>query len=184
VALPAIIAYGAASLAIPNDVATIIFNNDDMAAKQSQGGRGQDKFYNLYGSGHSAAALPAQHHPRDDVFSRYSTVKAHPSSESGVPGPIHVEKHSLGISRRVGCEFDVREVVVRCVRGHGRNGTWFANPHLRRWPKRSTANTSDFVQITMAINEASIMVNRCDRVNKIRDHACTNQSSSRSHLTD
>lgn len=56
---PAIIAYGAASLPLPNGVATIIFNNDDIAAQQGQGSRGQGKFYTLYGSGHSAGALTA-----------------------------------------------------------------------------------------------------------------------------
>lgn len=56
---PAIIAYGAASLPIPSNVATITFNNDDIAAQQGQNSRGQGKFYNLYGSGHSAGALTA-----------------------------------------------------------------------------------------------------------------------------
>lgn len=56
---PAIIAYGAASLPIPDNVATITFNNDDIAAQQGQNSRGQGKFYNLYGSGHSAGALTA-----------------------------------------------------------------------------------------------------------------------------
>ena len=56
---PAIIAYGAASIPIPNGVATIIFNNDDIAAQQGQSSRGQGKFYSLYGSGHSAGALTA-----------------------------------------------------------------------------------------------------------------------------
>jgi hypothetical protein len=53
-----------------------------------------------------------------------------------------------------------------------------------QWHLVRQSPSPPLAQITMAINEASIMVNRCDRVNKIRDHACTNQSSSRSHLTD
>ncbi|PVG03708.1 hypothetical protein CPB86DRAFT_694308 [Serendipita vermifera] len=56
---PAIIAYGAASIPIPAGVATINFNNDDIAAQTNTGSRGQGKFYNLYGSGHSAGALIA-----------------------------------------------------------------------------------------------------------------------------
>lgn len=56
---PAIIAYGAASIPIPNGVATIVFNNDEIAAQQGQNSRGQGKFYNLYGSGNSAGALTA-----------------------------------------------------------------------------------------------------------------------------
>ncbi|KAL0954219.1 hypothetical protein HGRIS_005347 [Hohenbuehelia grisea] len=56
---PAIIAYGAASIPVPAGVATITFNNDDIAAQQGGGSRGQGKFYTLYGSGHSAGALTA-----------------------------------------------------------------------------------------------------------------------------
>ncbi|KAL1643648.1 carbohydrate-binding module 1 [Diplodia intermedia] len=56
---PAIIAYGYPSIPIPAGVATITFNNDDVAAQQSTGSRGQGKFYNLYGSSHSAGAMTA-----------------------------------------------------------------------------------------------------------------------------
>lgn len=56
---PAIIAYGAASIPIPAGVATITFNNDDLAAQTSTGSRGQGKFYTLYGSSHSAGAMTA-----------------------------------------------------------------------------------------------------------------------------
>ncbi|KAK0610812.1 hypothetical protein B0T14DRAFT_500029 [Immersiella caudata] len=56
---PAIIAYGAASIPVPAGVATITFNNDDIAAQQSQSSRGRGKFYDLYGSSHSAGALTA-----------------------------------------------------------------------------------------------------------------------------
>jgi hypothetical protein len=55
----AIIAYGAASLPIPNGIATVVFSNDDIAAQKSQGSRGQGKFYDLYGSGYSTGALTA-----------------------------------------------------------------------------------------------------------------------------
>src|SRR5690606_28158086 len=55
---PAIIAYGA--LSIPNNgVATITFNNDEIANQQNTGSRGRGKFYDLYGSGHTASALTA-----------------------------------------------------------------------------------------------------------------------------
>jgi hypothetical protein len=56
---PAIIAYGAASIPIPAGVATITFNNDDIAAQQGGNSRGQGKFYTLYGSSHSAGAMTA-----------------------------------------------------------------------------------------------------------------------------
>ncbi|KAF1831200.1 hypothetical protein BDW02DRAFT_62597 [Decorospora gaudefroyi] len=56
---PAIIAYGFPSLPIPNNVATITFNNDEIAQQSGQGSRGRGKFFDLYGSGHSAGALTA-----------------------------------------------------------------------------------------------------------------------------
>ncbi|KAF2203450.1 hypothetical protein GQ43DRAFT_265797 [Delitschia confertaspora ATCC 74209] len=56
---PAIIAYGGASIPVPAGVATITFNNDQIAAQQGGSSRGQGKFYDLYGSGHSAGALTA-----------------------------------------------------------------------------------------------------------------------------
>ncbi|KAF6823287.1 cip2 [Colletotrichum plurivorum] len=57
--VPAIIAFGAASIPIPAGVGTITFNNDEMAQQQGGGSRGKGKFYDLYGSGHSAGALMA-----------------------------------------------------------------------------------------------------------------------------
>lgn len=56
---PAIIAYGAASIPVPNGVATITFNNDQIGAQGGQGSRGQGRFFDLYGSGHSAGATTA-----------------------------------------------------------------------------------------------------------------------------
>lgn len=58
---PAIINYGSygASIPVPSGVATILFNNDDIAAQQDGSSRGKGKFYDLYGSSHSAGALTA-----------------------------------------------------------------------------------------------------------------------------
>ena len=58
---PAIINYGTydASLPIPSGVATILFDNDGMAAQQDGSSRGKGKFYDLYGSSHSAGAVTA-----------------------------------------------------------------------------------------------------------------------------
>ncbi|KZL87438.1 carbohydrate esterase family 15 protein [Colletotrichum incanum] len=57
--VPAIIAYGAASIPIPSTVGTITFSNDEIAQQQGGASRGKGKFYELYGSGHSAGALMA-----------------------------------------------------------------------------------------------------------------------------
>lgn len=56
---PAIIGYGGLSIPRPANVAVITFNNDDIATQVNTGSRGQGKFFNLYGSGHSAGALIA-----------------------------------------------------------------------------------------------------------------------------
>lgn len=58
---PAIINFGTfgSSLPIPAGVATIGFNNDDIAQQQGGSSRGRGKFYDLYGSSHSAGALTA-----------------------------------------------------------------------------------------------------------------------------
>jgi len=57
---PAIINYGTfGGLPVPSGVATILFNNDEIAQQQDQSSRGKGKFYDLYGSSHSAGALTA-----------------------------------------------------------------------------------------------------------------------------
>lgn len=56
---PAIIAFGAASIPIPNNVAVITFNNDNIGNQQNTQSRGRGLFYNIYGSGHSASAMTA-----------------------------------------------------------------------------------------------------------------------------
>ncbi|KAL2165709.1 hypothetical protein VTG60DRAFT_3964 [Thermothelomyces hinnuleus] len=56
---PAIIAYGGPSIPIPSGIATIVFNNDEMAQQINTGSRGKGKFYDLYGSGATAGAMLA-----------------------------------------------------------------------------------------------------------------------------
>ncbi|KAF6844350.1 hypothetical protein CMUS01_01225 [Colletotrichum musicola] len=56
---PAIIGVGGASIPIPANVAQITFANDQFAAQNGQGSRGQGLFYTLFGRGQSAGALTA-----------------------------------------------------------------------------------------------------------------------------
>ena len=56
---PAVIAYGFPSIPLPSGVATITLNNGEIAAQSGGSSRGQGKFYDLYGSQHSAGALMA-----------------------------------------------------------------------------------------------------------------------------
>ena len=55
----AIIDFGMATLPVSNQLSRITFNNDNFAAQNGQGSRGQGIFYDLHGSGHSAGALTA-----------------------------------------------------------------------------------------------------------------------------
>jgi hypothetical protein len=56
---PAIIAYGGASIPVPAGVATITFSNDQIGEQSGQNSRGRGRFFDLYGSGHSAGATTA-----------------------------------------------------------------------------------------------------------------------------
>lgn len=57
--VPAIIHFGFASLPMPAGVASITFDNGDIAAQENSGSRGRGKFYTLYGASHSAGAMTA-----------------------------------------------------------------------------------------------------------------------------
>lgn len=56
---PALIVYGAASIPIPDGVATIVFDNSGMAQQTNTQSRGKGLFYDLYGSDATAAATTA-----------------------------------------------------------------------------------------------------------------------------
>ncbi len=56
---PAFIAFQGGSIPIPSNVATISFNNDDLAAQVSSTSRGVGKFYTLYGKNATASAMMA-----------------------------------------------------------------------------------------------------------------------------
>lgn len=56
---PAVIAFGSLSIPKPSNVATITFNNDNMGAQSGGGSRGTGRFYDLYGSNHSAGSMQA-----------------------------------------------------------------------------------------------------------------------------
>ncbi|ESK93413.1 carbohydrate esterase family 15 protein [Moniliophthora roreri MCA 2997] len=56
---PAIIALDGPSIPRPSNVAIITFSTNDMASQASASSRGQGKFYQLYGSNHSAGAMIA-----------------------------------------------------------------------------------------------------------------------------
>lgn len=54
---PAIITIGGSSIPIPAGLATINFENDNIAAQQSSASHGTGLFFNLYGKSHNAGAM-------------------------------------------------------------------------------------------------------------------------------
>ncbi|KAF5338658.1 hypothetical protein D9611_012809 [Ephemerocybe angulata] len=56
---PAIITVGGSSISAPSGVAVIRYNNDEIAQQIDQNSRGKGKFYDLYGSNHTAGAMIA-----------------------------------------------------------------------------------------------------------------------------
>ncbi|KAF7291180.1 hypothetical protein MIND_01261300 [Mycena indigotica] len=56
---PAIIGIGGIAIPSPAGVAVINFNNDEMAAQVNGSSRGQGKFFQMYGTNHSAGAMMA-----------------------------------------------------------------------------------------------------------------------------
>jgi hypothetical protein len=58
-------------------VATITFNNDQMGQQSGQSSRGKGKFYDLYGSGHSAGALTAWAWGVDRVIDALEATTGH-----------------------------------------------------------------------------------------------------------
>lgn len=56
---PAIIGIGGSSIPIPGTVATITFGNDDFGAQGGGSSRGKGKFFDLFGSSHTAGSLTA-----------------------------------------------------------------------------------------------------------------------------
>ena len=56
---PAVLAYGALSIPVPANIATIVFDNSAFAEQNSLASRGQGLFYDLFGSNATASALTA-----------------------------------------------------------------------------------------------------------------------------
>ncbi|KAK6438360.1 carbohydrate-binding module 1 [Oleoguttula sp. CCFEE 5521] len=56
---PAVIAFGAPSIPIPSNIATIVFDNSEFAQQDSLASRGQGLFYDLHGPNATASALTA-----------------------------------------------------------------------------------------------------------------------------
>ncbi|KAK6431482.1 carbohydrate-binding module 1 [Oleoguttula sp. CCFEE 5521] len=56
---PAVIAFGAPSIPVPSNIATIVFDNSEFAQQDSLASRGKGLFYDLHGPNATASALTA-----------------------------------------------------------------------------------------------------------------------------
>jgi len=74
---PGIIGIGGASIPIPSNVATLTFNNEQIASQGGGNSRGQGLFYQLYGNQHSAGALMAWAWGVDRLVDALETTTGH-----------------------------------------------------------------------------------------------------------
>lgn len=140
---PAIIAFGAASIPIPAGVATIVFNNDDIAAQQSaSASRGRGKFFDLYGSSHSAGALTAWAWGVGRIIDALELTQA----------ATNIDPTRIGVT---GCSRNGKGAIVAGAleprialtlpqeSGAGGSGCW----RIARWQKQNGNNVQDAPQI-------------------------------------
>ncbi|KAK3985720.1 4-O-methyl-glucuronoyl methylesterase [Cladorrhinum sp. PSN332] len=141
---PAIINFGTfgASIPVPAGVATINFNNDDIAAQQGGSSRGSGKFYTLYGSGHSAGALTAWAWGVSRIIDALELTQAQ----------TRIDPKRIGVT---GCSRNGKGAIVAGAleprialtlpqeSGAGGSGCW----RIATWQKNSGTNVQDSVQI-------------------------------------
>ena len=138
---PAIIGVGGISIPVPSNVATIVFDNDGMAAQRDGSSRGKGKFYDLYGSGHSAGSLMAWAWGVSRVI---DALEATPAAgidvrRIGVTGCSRNGKGAM-----VAGAFDSRiALTLPQESGAGGSGCW----RLEEWQNRNGYNVQDAKQI-------------------------------------
>jgi hypothetical protein len=95
----AFIAVGGISIPVPDDIAVITLNNDNIALENDQSSRGVGQFYDLYGSNHSAGALMAWAWAASRIIDGLEDTKA--------TNRINIER--IGVS---GCSRDAKGALV------------------------------------------------------------------------
>lgn len=141
---PAIINYGTfgASLPVPAGVATINFNNDDIAAQQGGTSRGQGKFYTLYGSSHSAGALTAWAWGVSRIIDALELTQAQTRIDPKRIGVTGCSRNGKGAMVAGALEPRIALTLPE-ESGAGGSGCW----RIAAYQKSSGANVQDSVQI-------------------------------------
>ncbi|KAJ9143164.1 4-O-methyl-glucuronoyl methylesterase [Coniochaeta hoffmannii] len=141
---PAIINYGTlgASIPIPAGVATILFDNDGMAAQQDMSSRGKGKFYDLYGSSHSAGALTAWAWGVSRIIDALELTKAQTGIDPARIGVTGCSRNGKGAL--VAGAFDPRiALTLPQESGAGGAGCW----RIETWQNANGYNVQDAKEI-------------------------------------
>ncbi|KAM7184715.1 4-O-methyl-glucuronoyl methylesterase [Rhypophila sp. PSN 637] len=140
---PAIIAYGMASIPVPAGVATILFNNDDIAAQQSaSASRGRGKFFDLYGSSHSAGALTAWAWGVGRIIDALELTQAQTNIDPTRIGVTGCSRNGKGAFVAGALEPRIALTLPQ-ESGAGGSGCW----RIARWQKQNGNNVQDAPQI-------------------------------------
>jgi hypothetical protein len=119
---PAMIAYGGLSIPVPPGVATITFDNSQIAQQNDQSSRGKGLFYTLYGTTHTAGAMMAWAWATSLIIDRLEATPAARinTARIGVTGCSRNGKGAL-----VAGAFDSRiALTVPQESGTGGSGCW------------------------------------------------------------
>jgi hypothetical protein len=140
---PAIINYGTAGgLPIPAGVATIYFNNDEIAEQQGGSSRGRGKFYDLYGSGHSAGALTAWAWGVSRIIDALELTRAQTNLDPARIGVTGCSRNGKGAMVAGALEPRIALTLPE-ESGAGGSGCW----RIATWQKSRGDNVQDSVQI-------------------------------------
>ncbi|MBN1697643.1 MAG: hypothetical protein JW881_09030 [Spirochaetales bacterium] len=159
---PAMIGIGGASIGSFSGVASITFPNDEIAAQSGSGSRGQGKFYNLYGSGHSAGATMAWAWGVDCLITALEqTPSANiDTTRLGVTGCSRNGKGALV----VGAFCDRIALTIPQESGSGGASSWRVSTYL----KNQGANIQEICQIIGENPWMSANLDQfCNNVNKL-----------------
>ncbi|KAK4097580.1 carbohydrate esterase family 15 protein [Parathielavia hyrcaniae] len=140
---PAIINYGSlGGLPVPAGVATISFNNDDIAQQQGQSSRGRGKFYDLYGSGHSAGALTAWAWGVSRIIDALELTRAQTNIDPARIGVTGCSRNGKGAMVAGALEPRIALTLPE-ESGAGGAGCW----RIAAWQKSQGTNVQDAPQI-------------------------------------
>lgn len=140
---PAIINFGTfGGLPVPAGVATINFNNDEIAQQQDQSSRGKGKFYDIYGSSHSAGALTAWAWGVSRIIDALELTRAQTSIDPARIGVTGCSRNGKGAMVAGALEPRIALTLPE-ESGAGGSGCW----RIATWQKNRGENVQESKQI-------------------------------------